>query len=81
VRDGVVNPTAKDISQAPGVSHLRSTVGIPEDPVRMWVGHADASITDRYSQIILQVQARREWAEKAELGFTVPKDLVKKGEK
>ncbi len=53
------------------VTHLRDQ-GTPEDILRFWIGHADKSITDRYCKMSKRVQTRKEWAEKAELGFNLP---------
>jgi integrase len=54
------------------ITHLR-TKGCPEDILRFWVGHADKSMTDRYSQMKLRVDLRRETAEKIGLGFDILK--------
>lgn len=51
------------------ITHLRET-GVPEDLIRFWAGHQDRSITDRYSKMATNVSLRREWAERAGLGFT-----------
>jgi integrase len=53
------------------VTHLRDQ-GTPEDILRFWIGHADQSVTDRYSKMSKRIQSRQEWAEKAELGFSLP---------
>jgi integrase len=53
------------------VTHLREQ-GTPEDILRFWIGHADKSITDRYSKMSMRIQTRKEWAEKAGLGFNLP---------
>lgn len=53
------------------VTHLRDQ-GTPEDILRFWIGHADKSVTDRYSKMSKRIQTRREWAEKAGLGFSLP---------
>jgi integrase len=53
------------------VTHLRER-GIPEDILRFWIGHADKSITDRYSKMSKRIQTRKEWAENAGLGFNLP---------
>ena len=45
---------------------------LPEDILRFWIGHADKSITDRYSKMSKRIQTRKEWAEKAGLGFNLP---------
>jgi integrase len=53
------------------VTHLRDQ-GTPEDILRFWIGHADQSVTDRYSKMSKRIQSRKEWAEKAGLGFDLP---------
>jgi len=53
------------------VTHLRYQ-GTPEDILRFWIGHADQSVTDRCSKMSKRIQSRKEWAEKAELGFALP---------
>jgi integrase len=50
------------------ITNLRE-IGVPEDILRFWVGHADRSITDRYSKMKKRIPVRKEWAEKAGLGF------------
>jgi integrase len=50
------------------VTHLRKA-GVPEGLVQFWTGHAGKSITDRYDKIGVDVEARKEWAQKAGLGF------------
>jgi integrase len=50
------------------ITNLRE-VGVPEDILRFWVGHADRSVTDRYSKMKKRIPIRKEWAEKAGLGF------------
>jgi hypothetical protein len=53
------------------VTHLRDQ-GTPEDILRFWIGHADQSVTDRYSKMSKRIQSRKEWTEKAGLGFNLP---------
>jgi integrase len=53
------------------VTHLREQ-GTPEEILRFWIGHADKSITDRYSKMSKRIQTRKDWAEKAGLGFDLP---------
>src|SRR5712692_856257 len=52
------------------ITNLRE-VGVPEDLVRFWVGHADKSVTDRYSKMKKRIPVRQEWSEKVGLGFDV----------
>jgi hypothetical protein len=44
-------------------------LGVPEDIIRYWVGHAGKDITDRYSKLAENVELRKEWARRAGLGF------------
>jgi integrase len=53
------------------VTHLRKS-RVPEDLIRFWIGHADKTITDEYSQIREDVEFRRFTAEQCGLGFTLP---------
>ena len=52
-------------------THLR-TSGVPEDVTRFWLGHADQSITDRYSKMKEDVEHRKSWADLVGLGFEIP---------
>ncbi len=52
------------------ITNLRE-IGVPEDILRFWAGHADKSITDRYSKMKKRIRVRKEWAEKAGLGFNL----------
>lgn len=58
-------------------THLR-VEGVPEDFIKFWLGHADSTITDRYSKMKDRVALRKEWAEKAGLGFDLPGNKVVK---
>jgi integrase len=52
------------------ISHLRST-GCPEDIIKFWIGHSmNRDITDRYSKLASNIELRKQWAEKAGLGFS-----------
>jgi integrase len=53
-------------------------VGIPEDILRYWVGHAGRGITDRYSKLAECADLRKQWAARAELGFALP-EICKSG--
>jgi hypothetical protein len=44
-------------------------VGVSEDVIRFWLGHAGAGITDRYSKLAEYTALRKEWATRAGLGF------------
>jgi integrase len=52
-------------------SLLRS-VRCPEDIIRFWLGHADSSITDRYSKIGSDEKLRRQWCDTVGIGFDLP---------
>jgi integrase len=46
---------------------------VPEDLTKLWLGHADSSITDGYArQLREDIPFRQEWAEKCGLGFQLP---------
>jgi integrase len=45
----------------------------PEELIRYFLGHADQSITDRYSSLASDAKVRREWADRVGTGFEVPK--------
>lgn len=46
-------------------------VGTPEDILKFWIGHGSKDITDRYSKLASNEALRKEWAEKAGLGFSI----------
>ena len=50
--------------------HLRDG-GTPEDILRFRIGHADQSVTDRYSKMSKRIQSRKQRAEKAGFGFNL----------
>jgi integrase len=52
-------------------THLRAE-GMPEDLVMFWLGHKEKTITDRYSKMKERLELRKEWAERAGLGFKLP---------
>ena len=44
--------------------------GVPEDLVRLWLGHAGTSVTDTYANgLAADVAWRQEWANRVGLGF------------
>lgn len=47
----------------------------PEGLVRFWCGHADRTITDRYSKLDQDLEFRLEVAEKVGVGFSVPASI------
>lgn len=50
------------------ITHLEKS-NVPRRLIEFWAGHSADNITDRYIKIGQDIQARREWAEKAGLGF------------
>jgi integrase len=54
------------------ITKLRD-LGMPEDIIRYWVGHAGKDVTDRYSKLAENVELRKEWARRAGLGFELDK--------
>jgi integrase len=53
------------------VTHLEGQ-NVPRGLIQFWTGHAAADITDRYVKIGNDILARKQWAEKAGLGFELP---------
>lgn len=51
------------------VTHLRLQ-GVPDSLIHFWVGHEDSTVTDRYTKVGTEIEARKTWAEKAGLGFS-----------
>jgi integrase len=49
---------------------------VPRGIAQFWLGHADKSITDRYVKMQGRIAERRTWAEKAGLGFKLPKKVT-----
>ncbi len=45
---------------------------VPEELIRFWIGHADRSMTDRYSMLNADTTLRKAIAEKIGLGFELP---------
>jgi hypothetical protein len=45
---------------------------VPEDLIRLWVGQATQSVTDRYSRLDEDVKFRQSVAEQVGLGFEFP---------
>ena len=50
------------------VTHLRMS-GVPDPLVKFWIGHAAGSVTEEYTQVAGKIESRKEWVEKAGLGF------------
>jgi integrase len=50
------------------ITHLRE-IGVPDDLVHYWVGHAGKSVSDAYSKLKLDLAFRKEVAERVGLGF------------
>jgi integrase len=50
------------------ITHLRKQ-GVPEGLIQFWAGHQGKSITDRYDKIGQDVEARKQFAARAGLGF------------
>jgi integrase len=49
---------------------------VPEDLIRFWIGHADKTVTDGYSQLREDAEYRRIVAEQTGLGFDLPDTLI-----
>lgn len=52
------------------LTHLAS-MNTPSQLMKFWAGHASSDITDRYIKMGENVAVRKQWAEKAGLGFTL----------
>jgi len=53
-------------------AHLRKN-RVPWDLQKLWLGHANKDVTDRYAEQLKEdVEWRKEWAEKVGLGFKLP---------
>lgn len=52
-------------------THLQMQ-NVPDGLTRFWMGHADKDVADRYVKIGANIEARKEWAVKAGLGFELP---------
>lgn len=73
-------PTAYDAARKDGIPGFHSLrrfrvtrlreVGAPEDLLKFWIGHSGKDISDRYSKLAQNIAVRKEWAEKAGLGFS-----------
>jgi integrase len=50
------------------ITHLRMNE-TPESLVKFWAGHAAKDVTERYTIVKSQIQARKDWSEKVGLGF------------
>jgi integrase len=53
------------------VTHLRLQ-SVPESLIHFWIGHEDESVTDRYTKVGTEIESRKQWAQKAGLGFNLP---------
>jgi integrase len=53
------------------ITHLRKNRA-PEDLIRFWIGHADATVTDGYSKVKEDLEFRKHCAESVGLGFELP---------
>ena len=52
-------------------THLEKN-NVPEGLMRFWMGHADRDVADRYVKYGREIESRKEWAQKAGLGFELP---------
>ena len=56
------------------VTHLRMQ-GVPDSLVHFWIGHEDSTVTGRYTEVGTEIEARREAANKAGLGFNLDEPI------
>lgn len=52
-------------------THLEKN-NVPDGLMRFWMGHADRDVSDRYVKYGREIESRKEWAQKAGLGFELP---------
>jgi integrase len=52
------------------ITHLQ-LANVPETLVKFWAGHAAKDITARYTKVGSEISARKDWSEKAGLGFSL----------
>ena len=52
-------------------THLRMH-GTPDPLVKFWLGHEDETVTDRYTKVGAEIEARRDEAARVGLGFKLP---------
>jgi len=45
---------------------------VPDDLIKMYVGHSATSVTDRYVKLENRMDVRREYCEKVGVGFELP---------
>jgi len=74
-----LHPVLKEVGAVKGgfhafrrfrVTQLRR-MHTPGDLIQFWLGHAKQTVTDVYSKLDEDVEFRKEWAEKAGLGFKI----------
>ena len=52
------------------ITHLQ-LANVPESLTKFWAGHAAKDITARYTKVGSEISARKDWSEKAGLGFSL----------
>jgi integrase len=50
------------------ITHLE-LASVPESLIKFWAGHAGKDVTARYTKVGNEIAARKDWSEKAGLGF------------
>ncbi len=50
------------------ITHLQGS-NVPTTLIKFWAGHAAGDVTERYTKIGSQIQERKDWSERAGLGF------------
>jgi integrase len=53
------------------VTHIQLQ-GVPESLVKFWTGHAGITVTDSYTKVGTEIQARKAQAERVGIGFELP---------
>jgi integrase len=84
IRNRYLHPILESLGANKGGAHIfrrfRATwlrkQSAPEDLIRLWLGHAGSTVTDRYVNIEKDKAWRKEQAEKIGVGFTLPTSVV-----
>ena len=72
---GQLNPHLCTMHACPRTGLVRKQHA-PEDLIRFWLGHADKTVTDRYSKLNEDVTFRKKVAEQVGIGFELPTEKL-----
>jgi integrase len=59
-----------------GMRRSRLKQQVPDDLIRLWLGHSSSAIGDRYSKLSQDLDFRQEVSQRVGLGFVVNTPLV-----